>query len=119
VYSDPGILKLEKNQYNRYVLAIENNNAYLIGQGFTKNGQFPFISEFNLKQHKQNVYTLRHTLIKEDVIEIEDFKELFWYKFNLERISELLLEKHFPKKNKLTPITTFKIRLKASKREQK
>jgi hypothetical protein len=35
----------EKNQFNRYVLAIENDN---VGDGF-KNGQFPFISEFNLK----------------------------------------------------------------------
>ena len=48
VYSDPGHFETKKNQYNRYVLAIENNNAFLIGDGFTKNGQFPFISEFNL-----------------------------------------------------------------------
>jgi hypothetical protein len=31
----------QKNQYNRYVLAIENDNA-LLGDGLL-NGQFPFI----------------------------------------------------------------------------
>ena len=54
VYSDPGNFETRKNQYNRYVLAIENDNAFLIGDGFTKNGQFPFISEFNLKTLKAN-----------------------------------------------------------------
>jgi hypothetical protein len=66
VYSDPGILKLEK-PIQTAMFCDRNNNAYLIGQRFTKNGQFPFISEFNLKQHKQNVCTLRHTLIKKEV----------------------------------------------------
>ena len=36
IYSDPGNFETKKNQYNRYVLAIENNNAYLMRDGFTK-----------------------------------------------------------------------------------
>ena len=49
VYADPGNFETRKNQYNRYVLAIENDKAFRIGDGYTKEGQFPFIDELNLK----------------------------------------------------------------------
>jgi dipeptidyl aminopeptidase/acylaminoacyl peptidase len=76
IYSDPGDFETKKNEFNRYVLAIENDNAYLIGNGFTKNGQFPFIDEFNLKTQKsKRLYTSSYTDKKEDLISIEDFKK--------------------------------------------
>lgn len=110
VYSDPGNFETRKNQYNRYVLAIENNNAYLIGQGFTKNGQFPFISEFNLKTAQaKRLYTSTYTDKKEDVIEIEDFKKgtvLVQIQSKNEYPNYYL--RNIFQKNKLTPITTFK-----------
>jgi len=110
VYSDPGNFETRKNQYNRYVLAIENNNAYLIGQGFTKNGQFPFISEFNLKTAQaKRLYTSTYTDKKEDVIEIEDFKKgtvLVQIQSKNEYPNYYL--RNIFQKNKLTPITSFK-----------
>ena len=76
IYSDPGDFETKKNQYNRYVLAIENDNAYLIGNGFTKNGQFPFIDEFNLKSQKtKRLYTSTYKDKKEDLLSVEDFKK--------------------------------------------
>jgi dipeptidyl aminopeptidase/acylaminoacyl peptidase len=75
IYADPGAFEFKKNQYNKYVLAIENDNAFLLGEGFTKDGQFPFISELNLKTLKTNrLYTSTLKDKKEDILEIEDFK---------------------------------------------
>ncbi|RTZ03910.1 S9 family peptidase [Flavobacterium bomense] len=110
VYSDPGNFETRKNQYNRYVLAIENDNAYLIGNGFTKNGQFPFISEFNLKTlQAKRLYTSTYTDKKEDVLEIEDFKKgtvLVQIQSKNEYPNYYL--RNIKQKNKLTPITAFK-----------
>ena len=76
IYSDPGNFETKRNEYNRYVLAIENNNAYLIGDGFTKEGQFPFIDEFNLATQKtKRLYTSTFKDKKEDLLSIEDFKK--------------------------------------------
>ncbi len=76
IYSDPGNFETKRNEYNRYVLAIENDNLYLIGDGFTKDGQFPFIDEFNLKTLKtKRLYTSTYKDKKEDLLSIEDFKK--------------------------------------------
>jgi dipeptidyl aminopeptidase/acylaminoacyl peptidase len=76
IYSDPGNFEMRKNQFNRYVLAIENNNAYLMGEGYTKDGQFPFIDEYNLTSLKsKRIYTSNMKDKKEDLLSIEDFKE--------------------------------------------
>ncbi|MDD3272835.1 MAG: prolyl oligopeptidase family serine peptidase [Bacteroidales bacterium] len=76
VYSDPGSFETRKNQYGRYVLAIENGNLLLIGDGYTKEGQFPFIDEFNLKTLKtKRIYQSEYKDKKEDIISITDFKK--------------------------------------------
>lgn len=76
IYSDPGNFETKRNQYNRYVLAVENNNLFLIGDGFTKEGQFPFIDEFNLGTLKtKRLYTSNTKDKKEDLQSIEDFKK--------------------------------------------
>lgn len=76
IYSDPGQIETVKNQYGRYVMAIENGNAFLLGDGYTKDGQFPFIDEFNLSTlKKKRLYTSTYKDKKEDLISIEDFKK--------------------------------------------
>lgn len=75
IYSDPGNFETRENQYNRNVLAIENDNLFLIGEGHTKNGQFPFIDQFSLKTLKiTRLYQSTYTNKKEDIFSIEDFK---------------------------------------------
>jgi dipeptidyl aminopeptidase/acylaminoacyl peptidase len=110
IYSDPGNFETKKNQFNRYVLAIENNNAYLIGDGFTKNGQFPFIDEFNLKNLKtKRLYTSTYKDKKEDLLSIEDFKKG-------DVLVQIQSKNDYPNyyfrniksKNKITQITDFK-----------
>ncbi|WP_374540419.1 prolyl oligopeptidase family serine peptidase [Flavobacterium sp.] len=109
IYSDPGNFETKKNQYNRYVLAVENDKAYLIGDGFSKDGQFPFISEFNLKTlENKKIYTSTYKDKKEDLISIEDFKKgdvLVMIQSKNEFPNYYM--RNLKSKNKLTPITTF------------
>lgn len=76
IYSDPGQVETVRNQYGRYVMAIENGNVFLIGDGFTKEGQFPFIDEMDLSTlKKKRLYTSTYKDRKEDLLSIEDFKK--------------------------------------------
>ena len=76
IYSDPGNPETIKNQYGRQVLALENNNMYLMGDGFTKSGQFPFIDEFNTQTLKtKRIYQSSATDKKEDLLSIQDVKK--------------------------------------------
>lgn len=109
IYSDPGNFETKRNEYNRYVLAIENNNAYLIGDGFTKEGQFPFIDEYNLGTLKtKRLYTSTFKDKKEDLLSIEDFKKG-------DVLVQIQSKNEFPnyylrnfKSKKLTQLTNFK-----------
>ncbi len=61
-YSDPGDFVSKKNDWNRWVLALEKNEAYLIGAGYTEEGQFPFVDKINLKTTKsKRVYQSAYT----------------------------------------------------------
>ena len=110
IYSDPGTFETRKNQYNKYVLAIENDNAYRIGEGFTKEGQFPFIDAFNLKTLKTNrLYTSAYKDKKEDILEIEDFKTgKVLVQIQSKNDYPNYYFRNIKKQNNLTPITTFK-----------
>jgi dipeptidyl aminopeptidase/acylaminoacyl peptidase len=52
VYSDPGDFVTSKNEYGRYALDIQKNKLHLMGDGYTKKGQFPFIDVYNYKTGK-------------------------------------------------------------------
>ncbi len=57
VYSNPGNFVTFTNEYGRSVLYLQEGNAFLIGKGFTKKGQFPFVDEMNLKtKEKKRLY---------------------------------------------------------------
>lgn len=109
IYSDPGNFETKKNEFGRFVIATENGNAYLIGDGHTKEGQFPFIDELNLKTLKtKRLYTSKMKDKKEDLMSIEDFKKG-------DVLVMIQSKNDYPnyyfrniKSGKLTPITTFK-----------
>ena len=109
IYSDPGNFETKKNEFGAYVIATENSNAYLIGDGNTKDGQFPFIDEFNLKTLKtKRLYTSNTKDKKEDLLSIEDYKK--------GTVLVMIQSKNdYPnyyfrniKSGKLSPITSFK-----------
>lgn len=70
VYSDPGELVTKLNAYGESVIAFDkNNDVHLLGDGHTKDGQFPFIDKFNLlKQEKSRLYTSKIEGKKENLI---------------------------------------------------
>jgi dipeptidyl aminopeptidase/acylaminoacyl peptidase len=76
IYSDPGSFETRENEFAHKVLAIENNKLFLIGDGHTKEGQFPFIDEFSLTDLKtKRLYQSNFTNKKEDIFSIEDLKK--------------------------------------------
>ncbi len=110
IYSDPGNFETVKNQYGRQVLALENDNAFLIGAGHTKEGQFPFIDEFNMKTLKpKRLYQSAYKDKKESIFSIEDFKKgdvLVQIQSKSDYPNYYL--RNIKKKNQLTQITDFK-----------
>ena len=62
VYSDPGSFVTERNEMGSYVLALKGTKAFLIGAGYTEDGQFPFVDEIDLKtRKKERLYTSSYT----------------------------------------------------------
>lgn len=110
IYSDPGSFETLRNQWGRYVLALEKDHAFLVGAGHSPEGQFPFIDEFNVKTLKtKRLYRSEYKDKLEKIFEIVDFKK-----------GEVLVQiqsaneypnyffRNFKKKNQLTQITDFK-----------
>lgn len=61
-YHDPGAFLTQKNELNRSVLTIKDNALFLVGEGHSKEGQFPFVDQFDLetnvaKRLYQSAYT--------------------------------------------------------------
>lgn len=76
VYTDPGRFATTKNAYGRDVMDVQNGKAYLIGAGFSKEGQKPFVDEFNLaNQSKKRIYSSALKGSKEDIIDLIDIKK--------------------------------------------
>jgi dipeptidyl aminopeptidase/acylaminoacyl peptidase len=76
IYSDPGNFETRENQWGRLVLALEDNQLFLIGDGHTAEGQFPFIDAFDLKSGKSSrLYRSEFKNKKEEIWSIEDYKK--------------------------------------------
>lgn len=75
-YSDPGNFDTKRNQWGRYVLNMENDDTFLVGDGYTEKGQFPFIDKFNLKtKKKERLYQSAYTNKKISLNNIMDIKK--------------------------------------------
>ncbi|GAB7088169.1 alpha/beta hydrolase family protein [Marinifilum fragile] len=67
-YSDPGEFVTARNQFGKYTLAMEGDNVFRLGAGYSKEGQFPFLDKFNLKTQKtQRLYQSKYTDKVEDL----------------------------------------------------
>ena len=76
IYSDPGSFETRKNEWGKYVLALEKDDAFLIGDGYTADGQFPFVDKINLKSLKTTrLYRSEYKDKLEEINEIIDFKK--------------------------------------------
>ena len=76
IYADPGKFETVKNIFGRNVLLLEKDNVFLVGDGFSKNGQFPFVDRLNLKTLKsERLYQSVYTDKMESILEIKDLKK--------------------------------------------
>lgn len=76
VYNDPGQFDTKRNEYGRYVLNLDGEKAYLIGEGYTEAGQFPFVDEINLRtKTTKRLYQSNYTDKKLDIISVIDIKK--------------------------------------------
>lgn len=110
IYSDPGSFETKKNEFGRRVIALEKDDAYLIGAGHTKDGQFPFIDEFNFKTLKtKRVYQSKYTDKIEDIYSFVDFdKGEVMVRIQSKNEYPNYFFRNINKKNKLEQITSFK-----------
>ncbi len=75
-YSDPGSFITERNEFNREVLVLDQGNAYLQGEGFSKEGQKPFIDKFNLTTKKTiRLYQAENKTKLETISKIIDIRK--------------------------------------------
>jgi len=51
-YSDPGQFEMVRNEMGSYVLAMQKGKAFLTGDGYSEEGQFPFLDAMDLKKGK-------------------------------------------------------------------
>lgn len=109
LYSDPGNFETKRNVFGKYVLVIENNNMFLIGDGHTKDGQFPFIDQFNLQTLKtKRLYQSNYTDKMEEINSIIDFnKGDFMVRLQSKNEYPNYYIKSFKNKKSLTQITKF------------
>jgi dipeptidyl aminopeptidase/acylaminoacyl peptidase len=109
IYSDPGNFETTKNKYGKQVLLLDKSTAYLIGDGYTKKGQFPFIDAFDFKTLKtKRIYQSVYTDKMESILSIEDSKK-GTVLVQIQSKSEFpnYYFRNINQKNKLTSITTF------------
>ncbi|MDC6350901.1 prolyl oligopeptidase family serine peptidase [Zeaxanthinibacter sp. PT1] len=78
VYSDPGSFVKTHNEFGSEVLALKNGKAFLLGDGFSDEGQFPFVDQLDLKNGKSSrLYTSPYKDKKETLVAFDpDNKEL-------------------------------------------
>jgi len=67
-YSSPGNFVTTQNNSGRSVLALQNGYAFLLGDGFSDKGQFPFLDRIKLESGKTNrLYQSKYTDKIEDL----------------------------------------------------
>ncbi len=75
-YSNPGEFETVRNQYNRYVLQLDGMTTYMVGEGHSAEGQFPFVHSFNLQtKAKKVLYKSTYTNKLENIWAIIDVKK--------------------------------------------
>jgi len=75
-YSHPGTLQTEKNVLGTYTLKMEGSTAWLFGDGFTAEGQFPFIDALDLETlHRERIYQSNASDRVEDLLSFIDSKK--------------------------------------------
>lgn len=74
-YNDPGSFVSKRNEYGRSVLEMDKDKLFLMGAGYTAEGQFPFIDKLDLKDlSTKRLYQSAYTDKKESLNSAIDMK---------------------------------------------
>ena len=61
-YGDPGSFVTKKNQFNFYTIDLSDERVHMIGDGYSPEGKFPFIDQYELKDFsKKRIYESEET----------------------------------------------------------
>ncbi|WP_324721531.1 S9 family peptidase [Salinimicrobium sp. HB62] len=75
-YSDPGSFVREKNKYGQQVLKMVDDNTFLLGDGFTPEGQYPFVDRLDLETGEtERLYQSSYNNKKETLVEAIDMED--------------------------------------------
>lgn len=108
-YNDPGNFVTARNDFDERVLEMVDGNAFLMGDGFSDKGQFPFVDEFNLKTQKtKRIYQSEYTDKLENLNSAIDMKKgRILVRIESQNEYPNYYFRNIKKKNDLTPVTSF------------
>lgn len=68
---------MKRNDYGSYILSLDkNNNAFLLGDGYSEKGQFPFMDQLNLSNlNKNRLFESKLTTQKETLLDYDVSKD--------------------------------------------
>ena len=108
-YSDPGNFVTAENAYGRPQLVIIEGNLYLMGDGYSEKGQFPFIDAYNIKTQKpKRIYQSSYTDKLENLQTAIDMKKgKILVRIESQNEYPNYYFRNIYKKEDLTPVTSF------------
>jgi dipeptidyl aminopeptidase/acylaminoacyl peptidase len=108
-YSDPGNFVTTKNKMGSTTLEINNGKAYLMGNGYSEKGQFPFVDEFDIKTQKtKRIYQSTYTDKLENLNSAINMKEgKILVRIESQNEYPNYYFRNIYKKNDLKPVTSF------------
>ncbi len=75
-YSEPGDFVTEMNDYGRRVLVEDNGSLFLMGDGYSKEGKFPFVDRLSLADNStERIYHSKETERLEDLSSAIDIRK--------------------------------------------
>ncbi len=108
VYSDPGSFVTKRSTLGTDVLALDGTNAFLMGEGFTQEGQFPFVDKMDLTRLSKNrLYTSKLEGKKEDLINYDVKKDELLVRIESSSEYPNYYHRNLVKKGKTVQLTDF------------
>ncbi|WP_289023175.1 prolyl oligopeptidase family serine peptidase [uncultured Salegentibacter sp.] len=75
-YSDPGRFVTTKNEFGQSILKLDDEDAFLLGAGYSEKGQFPFADKIDLENGKtERLYQSDYNDKKETLVEALDIEK--------------------------------------------
>ncbi len=109
IYSNPGSYVTKRNDYNRSVLLIKNNNLFRIADGFSKEGQFPYVEKLNINDlSTTTIYKSDYKTKFENIIDFDFEKNELFVRIESKQDFPNYYFRKLSKNNTLDQITFFK-----------